>query len=235
MLDPKFTTNTGIIAQILAFTISINGIFLKIPKEHYILQRILTIELFVGIIQLFFYLYFIKVMIEKALPKVASIRYIDWSITTPIMLLTIILFFKYLELVEKNDKTNLSSFKIMEFIKENKNIIIILFISNLLMLLFGYLGEINIIDKEISIIIGFIFFALTFYIIYENYAKKSKKSKIIFYFIFIIWGLYGIGAMLNPANKNNTFNILDIFAKNFFCVYLFYEIFKIYKNTKNLE
>jgi hypothetical protein len=92
------------------------------------------------------------------------------------------------------------------------------------MLFFGYLGEIKAIDLNLSLTLGFLFFGITFYLIYKNYAKKSKKATKIFYYIATIWGIYGIAALMSPYTKNNMFNILDIFAKNFFGLYLYYRI-----------
>jgi bacteriorhodopsin len=91
------------------------------------------------------------------------------------------------------------------------------------MLLFGYLGEINVIDMTSSLSFGFIFFGMTFYTIYKNYAINSLSSLKLFYFVLFIWSLYGIAALLTVHHKNNMFNILDIFAKNFFGLYLYYK------------
>jgi hypothetical protein len=111
-----------------------------------------------------------------------------------------------------------------DFVKTHKENIIIIFVCNFFMLLFGYLGEIGAMDMSLSLLIGFIFFGMTFYTIYKNYAIYSKDAMKLFYFIFTVWGLYGIAALMSPHIKNNMFNILDIFAKNFFGVYLYYRI-----------
>jgi hypothetical protein len=160
----------------------------------------------------------------------ASIRYFDWIITTPTMLLTTIIFFKYQENIEKNIDENIDFWK---FIKENKQNIITIFTCNFLMLVFGYLGEIKYIDMTQSLSFGFLFFGFTFYNIYKNYAIKSTSSIKMFYFIFFIWALYGVAAFFEPVNKNNMFNILDLFSKNFFGIYLYYFILKINKETIN--
>ena len=60
--------------------------------------------------------------------------------------------------------------------------------------------------------------------IYKNYAIKSKNATKLFYYMFIIWGIYGIAALMPIYTKNNMFNILDIFAKNFLGLYLYYRI-----------
>ena len=221
----NFSTNLSIIIQIITGLFSIQGIFIKLPKKHLILNEILFIESLVQCVELFFYIYFLRSMATTNLENMGSIRYFDWAITTPTMLLTTIVYFKYQEYIEKNiDKP----FTFWDFIKENKQNIIIIIVSNFLMLLFGYLGEKNIIDMTSSLLYGFIFFGIAFNNIYKNFAIKSKSSTKMFYFIFIIWALYGVAALLNPIQKNNMFNILDIFAKNFFGLYLFY----IAKNIK---
>jgi len=52
-------------------------------------------------------------------------------------------------------------------------------------------------------------------------------GKKIFVLLFIIWGLYGIAFMLSDIAKNNLINLLDLFAKNFFGIFLFYEAYKL--------
>lgn len=224
MNNVKFSTDLSIFIQIITSLISMQGIFINLPKQHLILREILTLETIVQFVELYFYIAFLKSMAVTALPQMAAIRYFDWIITTPTMLLTTIMYFKYQENLENN---NGGVLHFWEFIKENKQNIITIFVCNFLMLLFGYLGEIKAIDMFSSLLLGFIFFGFTFYTIYKDYAIKSQKSLQLFYFILLIWGLYGIAALLKPYNKNNMFNILDIFAKNFFGLYLYYQAINI--------
>jgi len=232
MNNVNISTNLSIIVQVITGLISMQGIFLTLPKKHGVLKEILTLETIVQLVELFFYVFFLKSMVTTALPQMASVRYFDWIITTPTMLLTTIIYFKYQEYIEKNVDSPL---RFWEFLKEHKKNIIIIIVSNFLMLLFGYLGEIKVLDMKLSLTLGFIFFGITFNTIYQNYAINSKESKKLFNFILIIWGLYGIAAMLNPVHKNNMFNVLDIFAKNFFGLYLFYKAKKISQDAKNIK
>jgi bacteriorhodopsin len=39
--------------------------------------------------------------------------------------------------------------------------------------------------------------------------------------MFIVWSLYGVAAILPFFIKNISYNILDIFAKNFFGLFLY--------------
>ncbi len=230
MLDVQFSTNLSIFIQIITGLLSIQGIFIPLPDQYLVIREILVLEIIVQIVELFFYFFFLRSMASTALPQMAATRYFDWVITTPTMLLTTIIFFKYQEHIENFSKKEKLTF--WGFIKENKKNIFLIFLSNFLMLLFGYLGEIQAIRMDVSLVLGFFFFAYTFYIIYSEYAINSKQSLKMFYFILFIWGLYGVVATFNIQNKNHSFNILDIFAKNFFGVYLYFKILSIKQHKK---
>jgi len=222
MSNVKLTTFFSIIIQIIIGLITFNSIFLKVGDEDKILIEILKLETVVQLIELCFYIIILKNMSEKGINKMASIRYFDWFITTPTMLLTSIIYFQYEEYKEKEYKKDLMNLTLISFIKENKENIIFIMICNFLMLLFGYLSEINYLDKTIGFVIGFIFFYLCFNNIYNYYAKKSKRGIIVYYFLLVIWSLYGFAFILNSEHKNISYNILDIFSKNFFGLYLYY-------------
>lgn len=222
MSNVHLSTNVNIIIQVLTGLVGISGLVTNIPEKHKILQSILSIEMIVQSIELIFYIFVLKSMTSEGLSKMAQTRYFDWFISTPLMLLSIIMFFKYEEHLEKNVEQKLDFW---DFLITNRDNIIIIFICNSLMLLFGYLGETGEIDMDISLIIGFLFFGITFYYIYVNYAEKSKNAPALFYYILSIWGSYGIAALSSSDEiKNNAYNILDLFAKNFFGLYLYYRI-----------
>ena len=232
MSGVHLTTNLSIIVQIITGLVSFNGIFLELPDKHKILNEILALETSVQVIELFFYVYFLRALAVKYVHKMGSIRYFDWAITTPTMLLATIAYFKYEEYLEKNEEKVLT---FGDFLKDNAQNIVIIVVCNFLMLLFGYLGEIGLIDMTSSIVLGFAFFAYTFYVIYRDYAIKSKKSLNVFYFILAVWSLYGVAAIFSHHHKNNTFNILDIFAKNFFGLYLYYKAVEVHKASVKTE
>ena len=105
------------------------------------------------------------------------------------------------------------------------NTIIPVLLLNWLMLLFGYLGEISVIPVLLGVSLGFIPFLIYYYIIYNKYALLSEDGFNIFIYFFIFWSLYGIAAILPYKIKNTLYNILDLFAKNFFGIFLSYLIF----------
>ena len=219
-----FSTNLSIVIQLLTGLISVQGVFLKLAPQHSILIDLLKMESVVQFVELFFYVYFLRHLSIVSIDTMASTRYFDWFITTPTMLLTTIMYLKYEENMQNNPDKVLT---FCDFIKENKQNIIKISICNLLMLLFGYLGETGRISKTMSLTIGFIFFGIAFHTIYNEYAIYSENGKNMFKFIFSIWLLYGVAAMFNSITKNHMFNTLDIFAKNFFGLYLYYKAKKL--------
>lgn len=60
---------------------------------------------------------------------------------------------------------------------------------------------------------------MTFKNLYQ-FAEKSKESTNVYLIMLVIWAIYGLGPFLSVVNKNNLFNILDLFSKNFFGIYL---------------
>jgi bacteriorhodopsin len=224
MFTIKTVKNTiwfSLILQIITGLIPLQGLFIKLEEKDAILSDILTLETTVQFIELLFYVWIaFSVMNIK---KMAARRYIDWVITTPTMLLSTIMFMKYQERKERGELES-KPLKTMEFIKENKDQILKLFGFNFLMLAFGYLGEVNTISKYIAIPIGFGFFYKAFELIYNNYAATTTIGKQLFTFIASVWSLYGVAAIMSPNVKNVSYNLLDIVAKNFYGLYIYYQI-----------
>ena len=216
-LTVKNTMRFSLLVQIVTGLLSLHGLFILLPEKDRVLTDILGLETLVQFIEMIFYVWISYATVNVNI--MASRRYIDWFITTPAMLLSTIAFMKYEEQKEKNE-----SITFLDFLKENKNNILLIFSYNLGMLLFGYLGEVNILSKYISIPIGFLFFYKSFELIYYDYAIKTQIGKNLFTYMGTVWSLYGVAAMAPPNIKNMSYNLLDIVAKNFYGLYLYYKI-----------
>ena len=213
------TIKISLWVQIITTLISLDGFRYDVDPKDAILKEILFIETFVQVIEGYFYSNIINA-VEK-LEYMTPRRYFDWMITTPIMLFSTIIFFKYSEMKEKDE---LEAFTTKQFYDNNRDNVHKIALYNGLMLLFGYLGETGKIAKHISIPIGFVFFFLSFKLIYEEYAIKSKLGLLLFKVLFVIWALYGVAAMLPDKEKNISYNCLDIFSKNFYGLFIYYKI-----------
>ena len=217
----KKSANVSLQVQIIAGILTYIGTNTNVAPKDKVLTELLMLETVVQVIEIVFYIWITRSMMvaEKVTPR----RYIDWAITTPTMLFTTIVYLDYIYKKEKGEDTTIT---IKEFYNQNQEEIKQMFIYNWLMLLFGFLGEIGTLPLYASVSIGFIFFYLSFKIVHK-YANKTEKGKKFGTLFTILWGLYGVAAVLPLAEKNISYNILDIFSKNFYGIYLLMEVNKV--------
>lgn len=218
----KETLNYSLYAQFIALIVGSLGFLFTLKPQDKILKEILGIETIVQIVEATFYIWF-SFFYNKNLDKndITKYRYYDWVITTPIMLLSTIMYFEY-----NNTRKSKEIFTLETFMKKYKDDILQIFLYNFAMLLMGYLQEIKKISLSISLPLGFIFFGLNFRLIYERFVKQSPENIPIFNILLVLWGLYGIASACNLVIKNSAYNILDIFSKNFYGIFICYIIYK---------
>ena len=211
----KISVYLSLIVQLFTGLFDYYVVQLNIPSKLIILKQVLIMELIVQIIEGIFYIW-----LALNISSVANItphRYYDWYLTTPTMLVTLCVYLVYLRNDESNIETKDSLIKI---VYDNLNTLIPIVILNFVMLTSGYLTEIKKVSQTNGVLFGFIPFLIYFYLIYEHFAKFSQYGSQIFYYFFIVWFMYGIAALMNYTTKNIMYNILDLFAKNFFGLYL---------------
>ena len=213
----KKTTEFSLIVQLITGLFSALGLTINLDESDQILKKIIGLELIVQIIEFGFYIFFI---VYFNLESLATSRYFDWVISTPTMLFSMAAYFFYEEQKEKNIVEN----NLLEFTLNNKWPLLEIFFFNFCMLAFGYLGETGIIDRYTAVALGTACFARSFYVLYTEFAEKSVIGKQLYAILFVIWGLYGVAFLTPVVQKNIGYNILDIIAKNFFGLYLYYKI-----------
>jgi bacteriorhodopsin len=202
--------------QFITGVIDYLGLQIDIPKEKNIYKDLLRTELGVQIIEFIFYIWMVYNF--NNIKNITPTRYFDWIITKPVMLLTLTAYL---------DTNNYSSLK--EYIKANSKDTINIILANLAMLIFGLVGELNYINYTTAITLGFIPFIYYFKLIYDKYIYQKNTTsdrKGLFYFFAVVWTLYGVVAYLPYEQKNISYNILDLFAKNLFGLILVYVVWK---------
>ena len=208
------------IVQIISGLIDVGTLFVKVEPEYVIIKQLLGLEVFVQLIQGTFYLWL--VCNYKEIHNVTPKRYADWVITTPLMLISLIIYLIYLKYKETG--LNTSKLELFALLSKNSSVLSYVIYLDLLMLLFGYLGETKIINTLTGVVLGFIPFLIYFYIIYINYVRQTVTGWKLYLYFFFFWSLYGVAALLPYYIKNTFYNILDLFAKNFFGLFLSYII-----------
>jgi bacteriorhodopsin len=193
----KFSFN---ITYILLLTTATITFIEAIRTTQPFVRHILNLETCISVVASYFYYLFLNKIEDEPVNwnEISELRYIDWSITTPMMILALCL-------VLSNNINQIIHLKTIAFIV----------FFNYLMLCFGYLGETQRIDKVIADIFGFVFFVIMFYLIYVNYVKpKYSSDNIILYSLYLgIWSIYGIVYLFENNLKNIIMNILDLTSK----------------------
>ena len=175
-----------------------------IRTQNPMVRHVFNLETCISIIASYFYSLFIT---EIENPKkgfdwksITKTRYMDWAITTPLMLLTLCL------VLGSNIRRPL-----------HLSIYTLIVIMNFSMLAIGYLGEVNNWDKIVTSLFGFIpFFAMFGLIFVQFIMPKYRLDNYILYGLFLfLWGMYGVVYLFNEEYKNICFNILDLISKCF--------------------
>ena len=178
------------------------------------IRHILNLETVISIVAGYFYSEFMRKINNKELDykEINLTRYIDWSITTPVMLLVLCLIFVY------NNKTKLTV-----------GLFFLILIINYIMLGAGYLGETNVINKKLGWTIGSIAFIVLYGLLYMTFihGRNVFDNKIIFWAFAIFWAGYGIAYNSNEETKNISYNILDLFSKCFVSIFFWAYLTKV--------
>jgi hypothetical protein len=210
----------SIVVQLITGAIELGTLFVKVPSGFNLIRQLLFLEVLVQIVEgvFYFWLAYNVNNVANITPK----RYLDWVITTPTMLVTLMLYMIYINNSDEKTPLKPEELDFFRLINDNSNVIIPVLLLNWCMLLFGYLGEMKIMPVLSGVAIGFIPFLLFFYMIYKNYYSVNSAS--LFWYFFFFWSLYGFVAVLPYYLKNSLYNILDLFAKNFFGIFMSYTI-----------
>jgi len=212
---------------LLIFYLTVSSIYYKpqfiLLENAYFIEYVVSIIEFIGYIILGFYI--------GSKSNITTIRYLDWFITTNMLLISLSLFSLFNNIYYDPKKSELEKYDQLKkfdfnFIKqEYGDIFIKIFTANTLMLIFGFLGEINFLNKYISLTIGLFFFTLSFKYIFDNFILFNYINYITLSVFIFIWLLYAVAFLLDFNSKNIAYNLLDLISKNCFGIFLFFYLY----------
>ncbi len=203
----NFVKETFLFSCIFLFGTTIITFIESMKNKSEKARHILNIETAVSLIAGYVYSIFVTMIHREdfTLKHITQIRYMDWAITTPFLILGLVLFFTY---YQKTPVTFKSLFVVLLF--------------NYIMLLFGYLGETGQVDVMTGGIIGFIAYGLMLYFMWIYFVKHDdfRHKKIVFIVWAVIWTFYGIAYYLSDEDKNILYNFLDVISKSGFGLFM---------------
>jgi hypothetical protein len=207
---------SSLFVQIITGLIDIYVLTKPIQGPLRFVKQLLWVETGVQVVEASFYIWLVSNLHRT---NITRVRYYDWIITTPTMLFTYIMYLLYIH--KKTHQYSLydtASYHIVELLP--------IFALNTLMLFFGYLAEIGKFSAMAGASLGFLPFFAMFAWIYFAFAKESALGRTTFWYFSIVWGLYGFAAIFPYKFKNTAYNILDIFSKNFFGLFLAFTLWR---------
>jgi hypothetical protein len=206
-ISPKFTAvkMTFYLTYVLLLTTGTITVIEAISTSNPLVRHVMNVETCISIIAGYFYSQFVS-KIEQSngtinYKDINDTRYNDWFITTPLMILVVMLSLSY---TTGHRSVHLGTF-------------IAAILLNFGMLYSGYLGDKGSISRTTGCIIGFLFFIGLFGLIYVNFVRGSNKmfNFMLFGVYLFLWSIYGVVYLLDEENKNIAYNILDLIAKCF--------------------
>jgi bacteriorhodopsin len=207
LLQDSFMTTYIILFGYTAITL-IEALRTPIVNVRHIMNIETTVSLVAGLV----YGMFLEKIKQPdfKLEEIVPLRYIDWMITTPLILLALVLFYS-----NGGKQVQYQTFAMIALL-------------NWLMLLCGYLGERGSISRMNGLVFGFVWFLAMLAYIYVSAVPKGS-SIVVFATFAIIWTLYGLAYMLDEEQKNIAYNVLDVTAKALFGVVLWLYFGKVLK------
>jgi bacteriorhodopsin len=205
-IRPKYSgtlQQTFISTYLILFGYTCITLIEALRTPSYAVRNIMNIETTVSLVAGIVYGMFMEKMKapDFKLEDITELRYVDWMITTPLILLGVVLFYT------------------MGHGPVNYKLFSSIVALNWAMLGSGYLGEIGKIEKETATALGFVFLIALGALIFL-YCIPSGKSYAVFSIFAVLWSMYGVAYMFDEENKNIAYNVLDVMAKALFGVVL---------------
>jgi bacteriorhodopsin len=188
------------------------------------LKYSLVSETCVNIIAGLTYSYIMRLLDDKGLPlnKVTPIRYIDWALTTPLLILSFVLYVHHYDNKQRREEDT-------QYVNSQPDYKPLGYIIplNFLMLMFGYLGETRKMESRKALLFGFAAYTALFFSLYNSYIRNNKDNSMhsLFVIFTLVWGVYGGAYLLDTEYKNIVYNILDVASKAGFGILIWISTF----------
>mgnify|MGYP002838590351 CR=1 FL=1 len=196
----------SLLAQLLIGAVTSAGFFLPLPEDRSQedLRIILALEVASQAVELLWY----AVVVCRRRRISTWTRYLDWFVSTPLMLVTTAMFFYYR-----------ASRPVLDVLQTAD-----LWASlglNWLMLGFGLALELGALSTGVGVALGGAALVGSFTFLARLIVETDALSAGLYAGIFVVWALYGVAAVWEDDTKNIGYNALDVVSKNCYGLFLF--------------
>jgi len=193
-----------VLCQIMFFGLTLITVIEALRTPSVLARGIMNLESAVSLVAGYVYTVFGQMaqQPETTYADITRVRYYDWFVTTPMLLLTLVLFFSY------------ATGSPVAFGRYG-----FLFALNFAMLYAGYLGEIGAVDRDLGGAAGFVFFAALIAFLFYGFVLGRGLDGFelgVFALFVVVWTCYGLVYYLRDIRlRNRIMNCLDVVAKIF--------------------
>ena len=217
--EEAYSTNVHVIRsakaslaiQVIFTLITLGGVFVPLKPTDVVINEIALLETVSQVIEFIYYI----IVVACTGSILTWTRYIDWFVSTPLMLVSTMAFFDHLS--SPDTRTYIGDL----FDECNPGATLPIRAFNCLMLVYGLPLERRAIGPRAGLTLGSLSFFLSFIILFVHYVKPGPIGSLgLFVFIYIVWGFYGIAATQSQVARNVAYNGLDIVSKNLYGLFL---------------
>lgn len=188
-------------AQVALGGVAAVGLFVHTDRARD-LRAVFALELASQVVEFAWYLY-----VVAAYGRVVTwMRYLDWVVSTPVMLVSFVLFFLHRAGAPADD------------LWRSARLYLVLSLNHL-MLAAGFAGEVGALRLPLALGLGGVAFVGSFAAV-ATYVSDDALSLALYGVVFAVWAGYGIAAAFPYVPKNVAYNALDVVAKNCYGLFL---------------
>ena len=203
------TAKISLGVQLATGVVTFVGFFLPDPSGYEHADDVRTILGIEGVSQLIEFAYYATVVFYLKRELSTWTRYIDWFLSTPVMLVSTAMFF-----VHRDDGGDVMG------VFERPNTAVVLTL-NASMLSVGFVMELGALDRTAGVGIGSVLLIATFAALSRDLRRDDSMSVSIFFLMLFVWFAYGLAALFSYVPRNVGYNLLDLVSKNFYGLFLF--------------
>ena len=202
------TAVASLVAQVVIGAITSMSFFVTVddPSARSDLNAIVALEVSSQAVE---FVWYVVIVCRYATIR-TWMRYIDWVVSTPVMLLSTALFFSHRD-PDASLWSPLRGWTMYACVA-----------CDWFMLLCGYLVETGRVRRDLGIVLGSWGLVGTFTFLAMSLPPSGDAlASALFWGVYGVWSLYGVAAVLPYEPKNIMYNLLDIVSKNVYGLLLF--------------
>ena len=202
-------SNSFSVSYLVLFSYTVVTLIEALTTDVRAARHVMNLETAVSVVAGYFYMRFAGMAQEPGFKPsdVMPYRYLDWSITTPMLLLAMMLYLS----PARSAGVPWHTFALA-------------LVLDYCMLGAGYVGESGRADRATSGLVGFACFAGLVAVIWHAFRPEilgSASNKVVFGAFAVVWSMYGVVYYVrDERTRAIAYNVLDVVAKAMLGMYM---------------